>query len=167
MFLVEIKILNFKCFTHKCLKEKVSAGINLFSGPNGSGKTTLLSAIEILFSEKNKEELPLERNAHWFYENRKNNFSVIQATFDNQDRFFPIPFNKIKIKKIFSSKLVKLVINNFLFSEKRFFDFIASSKIGLETIYLMVRQGSQSSFRFLDPGQRLNFFKKKNWNHFL
>lgn len=162
MFLTEIKIFNFKCFSHKCLKEKVSGGINIFLGINGSGKTTFLKALEILFSERKKIcDSSTDRSELWFNETCENNFSVIQASFDNQDCFFPIPFGKIKIKKFFNSKVTKMVINNFLFSEKRFINFIYSSKIGSETIYYLVKQGSHDFFKFLNPNQRLNLFKKK------
>lgn len=162
MFLEKIKILNFKCFEHKYHKEKMSGGINIFLGQNGSGKTSFFEAINFLFSEKNPNDYFEKKKMKNFLPiPEKNNFSVIEAFFDNSDFFFPFPTDKIRIKKITKMSCHRFMVNGNFLSAKKLRNFFHSSKIGIENIFFYTKQGSHSIFKFQNPSRRLKILKNR------
>ncbi|ABW97923.1 smc3 (nucleomorph) [Hemiselmis andersenii] len=160
MFLLSIKIFNFKCFSYHCLKENISCGINVFVGANGSGKTSFFDAVFNLFFEKEPHSKIFKDERFTNSGEGEKSYSIIECIFDNSDGFFPIPRKKVKIRRIFNMKWDKIFINDSLFSLKNFRNLFNSFKITSEQIYFKIDQGAHSSFKVFNPFKRLKIFKK-------
>lgn len=110
MHITSFKIFNFRSYRHYILREKLSPGVNIFIGYNGSGKTTLFQAIDYIFNfkKKNFKYFDTLNNKNKYFDNQKF-FSMVEISFDNSDRFFPVPSNEINIRRIFGSNIDKFL----------------------------------------------------------
>ncbi len=104
MYIKEIKINGFKSFADKTNIElnKTFTGI---VGPNGSGKSNIVDAIKWVLGEQSIKSLRGTNNmtdvifSGSSSRNQSNNASV-SIVFDNTDRFLPLDYNEIEIKRV-------------------------------------------------------------------
>lgn len=159
MHITTFKIFNFRSYRHYILREKLSPGVNVFIGYNGSGKTTLFQAIEYIFNlkKKNFKYFDTFNNKNKYFDNQKF-LSMVEISFDNSDRFFPIPNNEINIRRIFGSNIDKFLLGNCYVLPNHFFDFLNLRKVYLDNLVFKIEQGMQLEFKNVSPKKRLQIF---------
>jgi chromosome segregation ATPase len=152
MHIKQIKIFNFKSFSHTINLEEFSAGMNFFIGINGAGKSNLFDAVNKLFLKipQNKENFSSFFNKSISSMN-KSRCSMIQINFDNKNRDFPIPCDELIIRRIFGSKIDKFLINGHNFCPPDFFNLIESSGFDLDNSFLRIKQGYNCCLKFFNP----------------
>jgi predicted ATPase len=159
MHITSFKIFNFRSYRHYILREKLSPGVNIFIGYNGSGKTTLFQAIDYIFNfkKKNFKYFDTLNNKNKYFDNQKF-FSMVEISFDNSDRFFPVPSNEINIRRIFGSNIDKFLLCNCNVLPNHFFDFLNLKKVYLDNLVFKIKQGMHLEFKNASPKKRLQIF---------
>nr|UXY87819.1 structural maintenance of chromosomes 3 [Cryptomonas curvata] len=159
MHITNFKVFNFKSYKHFILRENLSPGVNIFIGYNGSGKTTLLQAINCIFSLKqtNFRHPDVFISKTQFFNSQKF-LSMIEISFDNSDRFFPVANNQIIIRRIFGSNIDKFFLGNCYILPNHFLDFLSLKKVYLDNLVFKIEQGMHLEFKNVSPKKRLKIF---------
>nr|UXY86907.1 structural maintenance of chromosomes 3 [Cryptomonas paramecium] len=161
MHIIEIKLFNFKSYRHYIFKKYLSPGINIFTGYNGSGKTSLLEAIGIIFiNQKFREKKNILLKSRFLF--CKEESCMIEISFDNSDRIFPILTDKITIKRLFNVTTDKILFGQSFFSAYQFFEFLNLKKIYLDDLVFEIEQNVITRFKQADRKNRLNIFFNKS-----
>jgi len=168
MYIESIKLFNFRHFRHNLIVENFSPGINMFVGPNGSGKSSFFSAFELLTSQKLldlKQEFSSEQIL--ILPKRSKNYLLIQISFDNSRKYFPVKKKKIIVRRLINGKADKLWISKYDSETPRVYEFLYSNGLDLKSFFLFLNSRIQLNFKMSDAYERLKFFKKKsNFNLF-
>lgn len=95
MYIDELKLTNFRCFSDYCLN--FSKGINLIYGDNGSGKTSILEAIYFL---SRGQSFRKSRTQH-LINHKASLFSLFASSYiDNKNHIFGCQYEKHKKKQL-------------------------------------------------------------------
>ena len=103
MYLKTLKAKGFKSFADKVDLE-FDRGINAIVGPNGSGKSNVVDAIRWVLGEQSVKSLRGNGGmTDVIFEGSNSrgqmNIASVTAVFDNSDRFLPISFDEVEIKR--------------------------------------------------------------------
>ena len=103
MYLKEIKTQGFKSFADK-LVINLSKDITGIVGPNGSGKSNVVDAIRWVLGEQSVKSLRGTDNmTDVIFSGSKSrnplNVASVTLIFDNSDKYLPIDFNEVSIKR--------------------------------------------------------------------
>ncbi|AEA38976.1 structural maintenance of chromosomes 3 (nucleomorph) [Cryptomonas paramecium] len=160
MHIIEVKLFNFKSYRHYIFKKHLSPGINVFTGYNGSGKTSLLEAIGVIFiNQKFREKKNTLFKSRFLF--CKEESCMIEISFDNSDRIFPILTDKITIKRLFNFSTDKIFFGQCFFSPYQFFEFLNLKKIYLDDLVFEIEQNIITKFKQADRKNRLSIFFNK------
>jgi len=136
MYIESIKLFNFRHFRHNLIVENFSPGINMFVGPNGSGKSSFFSAFELLTSQKLldlKQEFSSEQIL--ILPKRSKNYLLIQISFDNSRKYFPVKKKKIIVRRLINGKADKLWISKYDSETPRVYEFLYSNGLDLKSFF--------------------------------
>ena len=101
MYLKEIRIVGFKSFAEKItinLDNKISAIV----GPNGSGKSNIVDAVRWVLGEQSVKQLRgegLMSDVIFSGSKSRKASSSVTFVFDNTDKFLPIDYTEVSIKR--------------------------------------------------------------------
>ena len=103
MYLKSLKAHGFKSFADKTNLEFIN-GINGIVGPNGSGKSNVVDAIRWVLGEQSVKSLRGDGTmTDVIFSGSKSrspmNIASVSLTFDNQDKYFPLDYDEIEIKR--------------------------------------------------------------------
>ena len=103
MYLKEIKTQGFKSFADKLVID-LSKDITGIVGPNGSGKSNVVDAIRWVLGEQSVKSLRGTDNmTDVIFSGSKSrnplNVASVTLIFDNSDKYLPIDFNEVSIKR--------------------------------------------------------------------
>ena len=103
MYLKEIQTYGFKSFADK-INFEFTNNLNGIVGPNGSGKSNIVDAVRWVLGEQSGKQLRLTDTASVIFSGSKSrkplNSAMVNLIFDNTDRYLPIDFNEVSIKRI-------------------------------------------------------------------
>ncbi len=104
MYLKQIKIAGFKSFVDK-LNIDFERGITGIVGPNGSGKSNIVDAVRWVLGEQSVKSLRGGGSMTdvIFSGSKTRNPSSLASvvlTFDNEDKYFPVDYSEIAIKRV-------------------------------------------------------------------
>ena len=103
MYLKKIVAKGFKSFADNIVFN-FDRGINGIVGPNGSGKSNVVDAIRWVLGEQSVKSLRGDGNMtdvifSGSKSRRAMNMASVAITFDNSDKYFPLEFDEIEIKR--------------------------------------------------------------------
>lgn len=103
MYLKKIVALGFKSFADKTTIELMD-GINGIVGPNGSGKSNVVDAVRWVLGEQSVKQLRGDGNmTDVIFSGSKSrnasNSASVCLIFDNTDKYFPLDFTEVSIKR--------------------------------------------------------------------
>lgn len=103
MYLKSLSAKGFKSFADK-INIEFTRGINAIVGPNGSGKSNVVDAIRWVLGEQSVKSLRGSgAMTDVIFEGSKSrgqmNIASVKIVFDNQDRYLPISFDEVEIKR--------------------------------------------------------------------
>jgi predicted ATPase len=163
MYIESIKLFNFRNFKHNLIVENFSPGINILVGPNGSGKSSFFEAFKLLTSKKLfdlKHELSNEQISS--EPKRLKNYLLIQLSFNNSKKIFPVKKRKIIFRRLINEKTDKLWISKYDSDTLKVYEFLYSNGIDLKAFFLFLDSKIQLDFKISNSCEKLKFFKKKS-----
>jgi chromosome segregation protein len=103
MYLKTIRAHGFKSFADKTVID-LSNNISGIVGPNGSGKSNVVDAVRWVLGEQSIKSLRGDgamTDVIFSGSNSRNSsgYASVTLVLDNQDRFLPLDFNEVSIKK--------------------------------------------------------------------
>lgn len=103
MYLKEIKAHGFKSFADK-ISIELTDKITGIVGPNGSGKSNVVDAVRWVLGEQSVKSLRGEGNmTDVIFQGSKSrkmqNVASVSLVFDNSDKYLPLDFNEVSIKR--------------------------------------------------------------------
>ena len=103
MYLKEIITHGFKSFADK-IEIDLDKGITGIVGPNGSGKSNVVDAVRWVLGEQSIKSLRGSDNmSDVIFSGSKSrnplNVASVTLIFDNSDKYLPIDFNEVSIKR--------------------------------------------------------------------
>ena len=117
MYLKEIKVQGFKSFADR-MSIELNNGITGIVGPNGSGKSNVVDAVRWVLGEQSIKSLRGDSAmADVIFSGSKSrkplNVASVTLVFDNSDKYIPIEFNEVSIKrKVYRDGTNEYFINN-------------------------------------------------------
>ncbi|MDD2181268.1 MAG: AAA family ATPase [Bacilli bacterium] len=117
MYLKEIKIQGFKSFADR-ISIELDNGITGVVGPNGSGKSNVVDAVRWVLGEQSIKSLRGDStmtDVIFSGSKSRNPLNVASVTllFDNSDKYIPLEFNEVAIKrKVYRDGTNEYFINN-------------------------------------------------------
>ena len=103
MYLKEIQTYGFKSFADK-INFEFTNNLNGIVGPNGSGKSNVVDAVRWVLGEQSGKQLRLSDTSSVIFSGSKSrkplNSAMVNIIFDNTDRYLPIDFNEVSIKRV-------------------------------------------------------------------
>ena len=103
MYLKEIQTYGFKSFADK-INFEFTNNLNGIVGPNGSGKSNVVDAVRWVLGEQSGKQLRLTDTSSVIFSGSKSrkplNSAMVNIIFDNTDRYLPIDFNEVSIKRV-------------------------------------------------------------------
>ncbi len=117
MYLKEIRVQGFKSFAD-LLKIEFDKGITGIVGPNGSGKSNIVDAVRWVLGEQSIKSLRGDTTMTDVIfsgsKSRKSlNVASVTLLFDNSDKYIPLDFNEVAIKrKVYRDGTNEYFINN-------------------------------------------------------
>ncbi|MBR2840503.1 MAG: AAA family ATPase [Bacilli bacterium] len=146
MYLKKIVAKGFKSFADNIVFN-FDRGINGIVGPNGSGKSNVVDAIRWVLGEQSVKSLRGEGNMtdvifSGSKSRRSMNMASVAITFDNSDKYFPLEYDEIEIKR----RVYKDGSNEY---------FINGEKVRLKDVTnLLLDSGiAKESFNIISQGQ--------------
>lgn len=102
MYLKNLEINGFKTFARP-VKLDFEQGVSAIVGPNGSGKSNIIDAVRWVLGEQNVRILRGKRIEEMIFSGSKNQktsgMAEVTAVFDNSDRFFPLEYEELSVKR--------------------------------------------------------------------
>ncbi|MDD2518389.1 MAG: AAA family ATPase [Bacilli bacterium] len=117
MYLKEIKVHGFKSFADR-INIELNSGITGIVGPNGSGKSNVVDAVRWVLGEQSIKSLRGDNamtDVIFSGSKSRNALNVASVTlvFDNTDKYIPLEFNEVAIKrKVYRDGTNEYFINN-------------------------------------------------------
>ncbi|MBR2833164.1 MAG: AAA family ATPase [Bacilli bacterium] len=117
MYLKEIKSKGFKSFADKTTIE-LTKGLTGIVGPNGSGKSNVVDAVRWVLGEQSVKSLRGDGNmTDVIFSGSKSrnpmNTASVTLVFDNTDRYIPLEYDEIEIKRrVYKDDTNEYFINN-------------------------------------------------------
>ena len=117
MYLKEIKSKGFKSFADKTTIE-LTKGLTGIVGPNGSGKSNVVDAVRWVLGEQSVKSLRGDGNmTDVIFSGSKSrnpmNTASVTLVFDNTDRYIPLEYDEIEIKRrVYKDGTNEYFINN-------------------------------------------------------
>ncbi len=117
MYLKEIKVHGFKSFADR-MSIELNNGITGIVGPNGSGKSNVVDAVRWVLGEQSIKSLRGDSAmADVIFSGSKSrkplNVASVTLVFDNSDKYIPVEFNEVSIKrKVYRDGTNEYFINN-------------------------------------------------------
>ena len=103
MYLKEIKAQGFKSFADK-INLELGKGITGIVGPNGSGKSNIVDAVRWVLGEQSVKSLRGDGTMtdvifSGSKSRNKQNVASVTLVFDNSDKYLPVDFTEVSIKR--------------------------------------------------------------------
>ena len=144
MYLQKMEIYGFKSFAEKTVID-FKSGITAIVGPNGSGKSNIVDAIRWVLGEQSMKSLRGEKSYDIIFNGtefrRKLGYAEVSIYFSNEDRFFEIDFNEIKItRKLYRNGDSEYLLNDSKVRLKEVRELLMGTGIGKDG-YSIIGQG--------------------------
>ena len=164
MYLKTLKAHGFKSFADKTILEFTN-GINGVVGPNGSGKSNIVDAIRWVLGEQSVKSLRgAETMSDVIFSGSKSrnpmNIASVSLTFDNTDKYFPLDYDEIEIKRrVYKDGSNEYYLNNEKVRLKDLTNLLLDSGIAKES-FNIISQGKIESIISSKPVDRRVIFEE-------
>ncbi len=164
MYLKTLKAHGFKSFADKTILEFTN-GINGIVGPNGSGKSNIVDAIRWVLGEQSVKSLRgAETMSDVIFSGSKSrnpmNIASVSLTFDNKDKYFPLDYDEIEIKRrVYKDGSNEYYLNNEKVRLKDLTNLLLDSSIAKES-FNIISQGKIESIISSKPIDRRVIFEE-------
>ena len=164
MYLKAIKAHGFKSFADKTLIE-LDNKITGIVGPNGSGKSNVVDAIRWVLGEQSVKSLRGEGNmTDVIFSGSKSrnasNVASVTLVLDNADKYFPLDFNEIAIKRrVYRDGTNEYFLNNEKVRLKDITNILLDSGIAKES-FNIISQGKIEEIISNKPDERRIIFEE-------
>lgn len=163
MRLIKLEMEGFKSFANKTVVE-FDQGITAIVGPNGSGKSNIIEAISWVLGEQSAKQLRGEKMADVIFAGSQNrqavNMAQVTITFENKDRFLPLDFDEVEIKRrLHKDGTSEYFINQQLSRLKDIQDLFTDSGLGKES-FSIISQGQIDKILNAKPEDRRLIFEE-------
>ena len=158
MYLKEIKAQGFKSFADKTNIE-LTSGLTGIVGPNGSGKSNVVDAVRWVLGEQSVKSLRGEGNmTDVIFQGSKSrnamNIASVSLVFDNTDKFIPLEYDEIVIKRrVYKDGTNEYFINNERVRLKDITNILLDSGIAKES-FNIISQGKVDSIISSKPSEK-------------
>ena len=164
MYLKTLKAHGFKSFADKTILEFTN-GINGIVGPNGSGKSNIVDAIRWVLGEQSVKSLRgAETMSDVIFSGSKSrnpmNIASVSLTFDNKDKYFPLDYDEVEIKRrVYKDGSNEYYLNNEKVRLKDLTNLLLDSSIAKES-FNIISQGKIESIISSKPIDRRVIFEE-------
>jgi chromosome segregation protein len=164
MYLKEIKAHGFKSFADR-ISIELNNGITGIVGPNGSGKSNVVDAVRWVLGEQSVKSLRGEGNMTdviFSGSKSRNSLNVASVTliFDNSDRYLPLEFNEVAIKRrVYKDGTNEYFLNGDKCRLKDITDILLDSGIAKES-FNIISQGKIEEILSNKPSDRRVIFEE-------
>ena len=164
MYLKTLKAHGFKSFADKTILEFTN-GINGVVGPNGSGKSNIVDAIRWVLGEQSVKSLRgAETMSDVIFSGSKSrnpmNIASVSLTFDNTDKYFPLDYDEVEIKRrVYKDGSNEYYLNNEKVRLKDLTNLLLDSGIAKES-FNIISQGKIESIISSKPVDRRVIFEE-------
>ena len=164
MYLKEIKTHGFKSFADKITIE-LNEGITGIVGPNGSGKSNVVDAVRWVLGEQSIKSLRGDDNMTdviFSGSKSRNSLNVASVTliFDNKDKYLPIDFDEVSIKRrVYIDGTNEYFINNEKVRLKDISNLLLDTGIAKES-FNIISQGKIEEIISNKPSERRIVFEE-------
>ena len=163
MYLKQIKATGFKSFADK-IDIELTSGISGIVGPNGSGKSNVVDAVRWVLGEQSVKQLRGEGSMTDVIftgsKSRKgSNYASVTLVFDNSDRYLPLDFDLVSIKRtVFKNGENEYYINDEKCRLKDITDMLTDTGASKES-YNIISQGDIGKILSSKPEERRAIFE--------
>lgn len=164
MYLKEIKAHGFKSFADQ-ISIDLNRGITGIVGPNGSGKSNVVDAVRWVLGEQSVKQLRGDGNmTDVIFSGSKSrnplNVASVTLIFDNADRYLPIDFNEVSIKRrVYTDGTNEYYLNSEKCRLKDVTDILLDSGIAKES-FNIISQGKIEEIISNKPSERRVIFEE-------
>ena len=164
MYLKEIRAHGFKSFADK-IKIELTDGITGVVGPNGSGKSNVVDAVRWVLGEQSVKSLRGEGNmTDVIFSGSKSrnplNVASVTLIFDNSDKYLPIDFTEVSIKRrVYKDGTNEYYLNGEKCRLKDITDILLDSGIAKES-FNIISQGKIEEILSSKPNERRVIFEE-------
>lgn len=164
MYLKEIKAHGFKSFADN-ISIELTRGLTGIVGPNGSGKSNVVDAVRWVLGEQSVKSLRGEGSMSdviFSGSKSRNSLNVASVTlvFDNSDRYLPLDFNEVSIRRrIYKDGTNEYFINGEQVRLKDITDILLDSGIAKES-FNIISQGQIDDIISTKPQDRRIIFEE-------
>ncbi len=163
MYLKQIKTVGFKSFADE-INIDLSTGITGIVGPNGSGKSNVVDAVRWVLGEQSVKSLRGDGSMGDIIFSGSNsrkpsNYASVTLIFNNEDKYLPIEYNEVSIKRVLYKDLEnEYFINNSKCRLKDITDLLIDSGIGKDS-FNIISQGEIGEILSNKPEDRRVIFE--------
>ena len=163
MYLKEIKAVGFKSFAEKIVID-LTSGISGVVGPNGSGKSNIVDAVRWVLGEQSVKSLRGEGAMSDVIfsgskSRRASSSASVTLVFDNQDKYLPIDYTEVSIKRcIYKTGENEYYLNNEKVRLKDIQDLLVDTGVNKES-FNIISQGDIASILSNKPEERRIIFE--------
>jgi len=163
MFLKELEVYGFKSFAKKT-KLTFRDGITGIVGPNGCGKSNLIDAVRWVLGEQNIRSIRGTQITDIIFtgnhQERPLNIAEVSILLDNSQKFFPLDWEEISIKRrIYRSGETENFINGFPCKLKDIQELFMNTGLG-RNAYSIIAQGEIEMVLSVKPADRRYLFEE-------
>lgn len=164
MYLKQIKTVGFKSFADE-INIDLSTGITGIVGPNGSGKSNVVDAVRWVLGEQSVKSLRGDGAMSDIIfagsvKRKGSNYASVTLIFNNEDKYLPIEFNEVSIKRVlYKDGENEYFINNTKCRLKDINDLLIDSGIGKES-FNIISQGEIGEILSNKPEDRRVIFEE-------
>ncbi len=164
MYLKEIKVQGFKSFADR-MSIELDKGITGIVGPNGSGKSNVVDAVRWVLGEQSIKSLRGDSamtDVIFSGSKSRNPLNVASVTliFDNSDRYIPIDFNEVSIRrKVYRDGTNEYFINNERCRLKDVVNILLDTGVSKES-FNIISQGKIEEIISNKPSERRVIFEE-------
>ncbi|MDD4809131.1 MAG: AAA family ATPase, partial [Bacilli bacterium] len=164
MYLKEIRAHGFKSFADK-IRIDLNKDITGIVGPNGSGKSNVVDAVRWVLGEQSVKSLRGDghmTDVIFSGSKTRNPLNVASVTlvFDNTDRYLPLAYDEIAIKRrVYKDGTNEYFINNEKCRLKDISDVLIDSGVGKES-FNIISQGKIEEILSNKPEDRRTIFEE-------
>lgn len=163
MYLKKIKAVGFKSFAEKVSLD-LTNGISGVVGPNGSGKSNIVDAVRWVLGEQSVKQLRGEgAMSDVIFSGSKSrkasNVASVTLIFDNTDKYLPIPYTEVSIKRcIYRTGENEYYLNNEKCRLKDITDLLVDTGVSRES-FNIISQGDIGAILSNKPEERRIIFE--------
>ena len=164
MYLKAIKAHGFKSFADKTIIE-LDNKITGIVGPNGSGKSNVIDAVRWVLGEQSVKSLRGDGNmTDVIFSGSKSrnpsNVASVTLIFDNKDKYLPLEFNEVAIKRrVYKDGSNEYFINNEKVRLKDIINLLLDSGVAKES-FNIISQGKIEEILSNKPDERRIIFEE-------